>query len=81
MSGAFDLAAMRADLGKILKQDPATIGDDENLMDLGLDSIRAMMLVQQWRDRGIRIEFSELAERLTLSAWWEVIAPRVGGAA
>ena len=77
---AFDLETMRADLARILKQDPATIDDDENLIDLGLDSIRAMMLVQKWQERGVRIEFSELAEHLTLAAWWEVIAPRLTGA-
>ncbi len=76
-AASFTLVTMRADLGRILKQDPATIDDDENLVDLGLDSIRAMMLVQTWRDGGIRVEFSELAERLTIAAWWEVIAPRL----
>ena len=36
------LEQMRQDLAKILLEDPADIHDDDNLIDLGLDSMRAM---------------------------------------
>ena len=55
------LDTMRADIARILHEDPSEIGDDDSLIDLGLDSIRAMALVTRWRDAGAAIEFSELA--------------------
>ena len=41
------LEQMRADLAKILLEDPADIHDDDNLIDLGLDSMRAMTLTSR----------------------------------
>ena len=45
------LEQMRADLAKILLEDPADIHDDDNLIDLGLDSMRAMTLALGWTSR------------------------------
>lgn len=67
------LAIMRADIARILHEDPSEIGDEDSLIDLGLDSIRAMALVTRWRDAGAPIEFSELAENPRLSHWWAVV--------
>jgi bifunctional isochorismate lyase/aryl carrier protein len=67
------LDTMRADIARILHEDPSEIGDDDSLIDLGLDSIRAMALVTRWRDAGAAIEFSELAENARLSHWWAVV--------
>jgi bifunctional isochorismate lyase/aryl carrier protein len=74
--GRLSLEVLRADVGEILKEDPAGIADDDNLIDFGLDSIRLMSLVQRWIDAGARIEFSELAERPELRTWWALIASR-----
>lgn len=67
------LEKMRADIARILHEDPSEIGDEDSLIDLGLDSIRAMALVTRWRDAGAAIEFSELAENARLSHWWSVV--------
>lgn len=45
------------------------IHDDENLLELGLDSMNIMQLVNQWRSQGSQITFSQLIEQPTLSAW------------
>lgn len=66
----FTRETMRADIARILHESPEEIGDDDSLIDLGLDSIRAMTLVTRWRDRGIAIDFSQLAEQPCLSHWW-----------
>lgn len=67
------LETMRADIARILHEDPSEIGNDDSLIDLGLDSIRAMALVTRWRDAGADVEFSELAEDARLSHWWAVV--------
>ena len=73
MSGTrLTIERMRAEIAAILDEDPAEIGDDDSLIDFGLDSIRAMALVLRWREEGERLEFAELAERPTLSGWWQI---------
>jgi bifunctional isochorismate lyase/aryl carrier protein len=67
---------LRADVAAILQEDPSQIGDDDNLIDFGLDSIRLMSLAQRWADAGARVEFAELAERPAIKIWWDLIASR-----
>ncbi|GAA1805468.1 amino acid adenylation domain-containing protein [Actinomadura chokoriensis] len=49
---------------------------DDNLIELGMDSIRLMRLTGRLRRRGIEIRFAELAERPTLAEWWELLAEK-----
>ncbi|MGE4336564.1 MAG: phosphopantetheine-binding protein [Pigmentiphaga sp.] len=70
---ALSLERLRTDVAAILHEDPSEILDDDNLIDLGLDSIRAMALVTRWREAGADIEFAELAERAELAHWWRLI--------
>lgn len=49
--------------------DEAPTGDDDNLLDLGLDSIRLMALVERLRADGHEVSFVDLAEAPTLAAW------------
>ncbi|MEU5992936.1 amino acid adenylation domain-containing protein [Spirillospora sp. NPDC047418] len=48
----------------------------DNLIELGMDSIRLMRLTGRLRRRGIEIRFAELAERPTLAEWWDLLAER-----
>lgn len=73
MSHTITLESMRADIARILHEDPADIADDDNLMDLGLDSMRTMTLASRWRDAGAAIEFSEMALNATLQHWWSLV--------
>lgn len=75
------LERMRADIAKVLHEDPDEIADDDNLMDLGLDSMRAMTLVLSWRDLGVDLDFAEFAEDPTLAGWWAVVERRTARAA
>ncbi|MGI6244431.1 MAG: phosphopantetheine-binding protein [Pseudochelatococcus sp.] len=75
---AFTRETMRADIARVIGEDPADIGDDDSLIDLGLDSIRAMMLVQHWRERGLPLDFARLAEKPTLAQWWALASPHAG---
>lgn len=68
-----DLERMRADVARVLDCSPADIGDDDNLIDLDLDSMRMLGLVLAWSNTGLPLEFSQLAEHSTLRQWWAVV--------
>ncbi|MFY1638088.1 phosphopantetheine-binding protein [Solwaraspora sp. WMMB335] len=65
--------AMRADIAELLGDDAGPIDDEDNLLDAGLDSIRIMALIERWRQRGVEVDFLQLAEEPTLAAWWSVV--------
>lgn len=70
---ALTLETMRADVAEILCEEPSEIFDDDNLMDLGLDSMRVLNLVMKWSETGIALDVSHLAEHVTLGDWWQTI--------
>lgn len=51
-------------------------GDDEDLVDHGLDSITTMELISAWHRRGIEVGFPELMTRPTLGHWWSLLSRR-----
>ncbi|ODU06966.1 MAG: hypothetical protein ABS81_03115 [Pseudonocardia sp. SCN 72-86] len=69
-----DADRVRADVAEILAEDVGTIGADDNLLDLGLDSVRLMLLAQRWQDAGIDIDLMSLVEEPTLTRWQELLA-------
>ncbi|MHA3904198.1 phosphopantetheine-binding protein [Castellaniella sp. WN] len=71
---ALSLESMRADIARMLHESPDEIRNDDNLMDLGLDSMRLMKLASQWRATGARLEFADLAADATLAHWWAIVA-------
>lgn len=73
MSTTLTLERMRADIAAMLNEDPCDIGDDDNLLDWGLDSMRAMTLLSRWREAGAHVDFSQLAEHATLRHWWSLV--------
>ncbi len=61
---------VRADVAELLGCDPAAIAPDDDLVDLGLDSVRIMTLVERWRAAGAStLEFPDLAEQPELGHW------------
>jgi bifunctional isochorismate lyase/aryl carrier protein len=68
------LEALQQDVANILQLPVDEVEADENLMYLGLDSIRVMSLLENWRSRGAQITFMDLAEVTTLNEWWKIIA-------
>ncbi|WP_263078083.1 isochorismatase family protein [Endozoicomonas sp. Mp262] len=67
------------DIAEILYMTADDLDQDISLMDQGLDSIRVMTLIEQWRFEGIDIDFSELVELTTLTEWLEVLNAKVKG--
>jgi bifunctional isochorismate lyase/aryl carrier protein len=76
-SNGFELEQLKQDIADSLMLDPSLIDVDENLMYLGLDSIRMMTLVDKWQSAGAPINFSDLAESTTLSEWHRIIASKL----
>ncbi len=65
---------VRADVAELLQVPPQSIADDDDLFDLGLDSVRAMTLIQRWRDAGAGdLEFPDLAEQPELAHWQRLV--------
>lgn len=63
------LERLVADVAEVLGTDPAGIGYDDDLIDLGMDSIRLMTLAESWRQRGLDVDIAELIEQPTLIGW------------
>ncbi|MDW6092709.1 isochorismatase family protein [Vibrio rhizosphaerae] len=68
-----NLAAMQKDVAEMLDLETDDIDVDENLMLLGLDSIRAMNLLERWRKQGVNVAFSEVMKQVTLRGWWQLM--------
>lgn len=70
----FTIETLRREIAGMIHVDASEIGDADNLMDLGLDSMRAMALVLSWEQKGLKLDFSQLAADVTLAGWWAVVA-------
>ncbi len=67
------LARLRAELLPLLDDDDE-IGDDDNLLDYGLDSVRIMSLVTRWRQQGHDLDFVALVKNPTLNHWHQLLS-------
>ncbi|HWK42466.1 MAG TPA: phosphopantetheine-binding protein [Croceibacterium sp.] len=70
------LQRLREDIAAMIEEDASVVGDNDNLMDLGLDSMRAMNLVMQWDEQGVPLDFADLAEAPTLAGLWAILEQR-----
>ncbi|MGQ5522679.1 isochorismatase family protein [Chitinimonas sp. PSY-7] len=68
------LAALRAEVAKLLQMPASDLLADDNLLYAGLDSIRLMSLVERWRTAGADISFAQLGEQPTLTQWWTLLS-------
>ncbi len=60
---------VRQAVADVLGFEPDELDDGDDLAELGLDSIRVMKLVNDWREAGYEVSFAQLAERPTLEQW------------
>ena len=61
------------DVAQILEVDASTISRETALADAGLDSLRMVMLVENWRAEGNEIDFQELISLPTLGQWIDAL--------
>ncbi|WP_370949581.1 phosphopantetheine-binding protein [Amycolatopsis sp. cg5] len=64
-----DIELVRGRVAELAGEAPESIGLDDNLFELGLDSIQLMRLAGEIRRTGVKIGFAELAANPTLRAW------------
>lgn len=72
---------LEAVLLAMLDDAPEALADEDNLMDLGLDSMRAMNLAMQWEEEGTPLDFADLAEAPTFGELWALLKDRQESAA
>lgn len=69
---AISLEQLRMQIKRMLPT-PVEFDDDQNLIELGLDSLHMMRLVNHWRRAGSTITFAELIAAPRLSDWWPLL--------
>ncbi|RXJ73559.1 isochorismatase [Veronia nyctiphanis] len=73
---SLSLESMQQDVAEALMLDLEDVEVDENLTYIGLDSIRAMVLLDKWRAQGSTVTFAELVKTVTLAEWWQTISDK-----
>lgn len=64
-----DKAGIRALVAAALDVAPESIGDGDDLVSLGMHSMKLMQLSAKWRKQGYEVRSSALALEPTLAAW------------
>ncbi len=65
---------IRAAVADQLGVDSGAVADHDDLIQLGLDSIRTMKLAGRWRKRGKDVNFARLAAEPTVESWHALLA-------
>jgi len=70
---------VREQVADALGEPTERIGVHDDLLELGLDSIRLMGLLERWRELGADTSFADLAETPTVAAWSALLSRPADG--
>ncbi|WP_329139985.1 phosphopantetheine-binding protein [Streptomyces sp. NBC_01476] len=76
--GSPDPFGLRRTVADVLGVAPERIGDDDNLVALGVDSVKVMTISARLRRHRLRVGFARMIEEPTLQAWWRLIDESAG---
>lgn len=65
--------SVKAGVGKIMNIPADQVEENESLVDQGLDSLRLVTLIEEWRTDGADIDFHAFLEADTLNEWYELL--------
>ncbi|WP_286009965.1 phosphopantetheine-binding protein [Larsenimonas salina] len=63
------LSTLKAELDPLIEHDVSTLDPSDNLLFMGLDSMRMMTLAERLSRHGYSVSFMDLAENPTLDDW------------
>ncbi|OZM83201.1 non-ribosomal peptide synthetase [Pseudonocardia sp. MH-G8] len=63
----------RREVAALLEVDAGELGEDDDLFELGLDSLTVIRLASGWRHRGYPVSFEDLAVEPTIRSWRGVV--------
>jgi bifunctional isochorismate lyase/aryl carrier protein len=66
---------LHADVARLLEMSTDRLSPSTSLFDVGMDSVRLMTLVEQWRGKGYAADLMDLAETPTIVAWASKLKP------
>ncbi|AFT70786.1 Putative non-ribosomal peptide synthase [Alloalcanivorax dieselolei B5] len=78
MDDVTDVPDVRARVAAVLELPVASVSDDGNLIEMGIDSITMMRLASEWRRQGHDISFARMVSNPRLSAWCTLLGADVG---
>lgn len=64
---------LRQEVLRLLDVSDSELEDDDDLIELGLDSVRLMDVVERLQHAGVEVDFANLAEAPSLSRWYQLI--------
>jgi yersiniabactin nonribosomal peptide synthetase len=73
LPGKVTVDSLRREVAELLEVPAEELGDDDDLSEWGLDSVRLMSLVNRWQVRGAAATFPEMASAPRLSAWVQLL--------
>lgn len=64
---------IRSDIAEVLEISADELDDSANLLDEGLDSVRAMTLLERWRECGAQVDLVDLVSDPTVESWADIL--------